>query len=230
MDQATIYNVVTRENWIAELAPDVRQDVLSRMSLTTVPAGGEIARAGEPCNRMFQIESGYVRLSGLHVDGSEPLITIYIPGNCFAETALVARRPYNHSSIALVECQVRVLRDDDFWALYHQHPAIPESLCRKFAGAITRQILSREARATMKLGQRIAMMFHNFATFCAARTDENGIVIGFPITQHDIATLFDVTRQSVHRELTELRATDLIGKIGGNWVVKDIDRLRRHFA
>ena len=230
MDQAAIYNVVTRENWIAALAPGVRQDVLPRTSLITVPAGGEIARAGEPCTRMFQIESGYVRLSGLHVDGSEALITIYIPGNCFAETALVARRPYNHSSIALVECQVRVLHEDDFWALYHQHPAIPESLCRKFAGAITRQISSREARATLKLGQRIAMMFHNYAIFCAGQSDGRGIFIGFPITQHDIATLFDVTRQSVHRELTELRAADLIGKVGNNWVVKDIDRLRHRFA
>ncbi|WP_296616886.1 Crp/Fnr family transcriptional regulator [Sphingomonas sp.] len=229
MDQAAAFSVLTRENWIGAMPVEVHDAITARMHRLDVPAGAPIARAGDPCNRMFQVETGYVRLSRLHVDGSEALITIYISGNCYAETALVAHRPYNHSSSALVDCRLRVLEAEDFWDLYHRYPAIPEALCRKFAGAITRQISSREARATMKLGQRIAMMFFNFATDCAAATRGNDVTIGFPITQQDIATLFDVTRQSVHRELVELRGLGLIDKVSGQWIVHDRERLRRYF-
>lgn len=230
MDQTAAFSVLTRENWIGAMRPEIRDEILSRMTTVEVPAGGIVAHAGEPGTRMFQIEAGYVRLSGLHVDGSEALLTIFIPGNCYAETAVISHRPYNHTSAALVDSRVRVLHETDFWDLYHSHAAIPEALCRKLASAITRQILSRESRATLKLGQRIAMMFHNFATDCASTVDGKAVTIGFPITQHDIATLFDVTRQSVQRELSELRSLGLIDKVAGAWIVYDPDRLRRQFS
>lgn len=230
MDQGAAFNVLTHENWIAGLPTVVREAVEASMSVIDVPAGEEIARAGEPCTRMFQVDRGYVRLSGLHEDGTEALITIYIPGNCYAETALVAHRPYNHSSVALVDSRLRVLHADQFWELYHRHGEIPEALCRKFAGSITRQIASREMRATMKLGRRVAMMFHNFATFCPVEAQGPGVAIGFPITQLDIATLFDVTRQSVHREIALLRDLAIIDRQNGSWVVNDLERLRHQFA
>ena len=221
-----VMQVVSRENWIAELLPLVRDAVERRMTTSLVPAGAKIARAGEPCTRIFQIVQGYVRLNGLHEDGSETLITIYAPGNSYAETAMVARRPYNHTSIAMVDTTIRTLAADDFWDVYREHPAIADSLCRKFASAITRQIASREARATLKLGERIALMFENFAIYCA-EDEGSGRRIAFPITQSDIATLFDVTRQSVYREISRLRTLGLVEKRAGVWIVRDVNRLRQ---
>lgn len=190
-------------------------------------AGTVIVRAGEYRPAMFQVIEGYVRLNRLRADGNETLITIYIPGNVYAETTLVAHRPYNHTSVAMVDTRLRVLDEADFWDIYADHPAIADALCRKFADTIGRQITSREFRASLKIGQLIVRMFDNFATLCAADQTDDGIAIAFPFTQGDIATLFDVTRQTVHREISRLRSLGLVDKRDGIWLVRDLDRLRR---
>lgn len=66
-----------------------------------VPAGETLTTAGRRATRMFQVAQGYLRVNGVHQDGSVALIAIYVPGNCLGEGALIARRRYNHTAIAL---------------------------------------------------------------------------------------------------------------------------------
>lgn len=217
--------IFTYENWIGDLPDPARSAVLSRMTEIDVAPGEMIAEAGQEATRIFQVVSGYVRLSGLHEDGSEALITIYVPGNCYAETAIISRRPYNHTSTAMVPSRIRILRVQDFWDLYNSHPAIPEALCRKFAKAISRQFAAREIRATTRLRYQVASMFADFAERCAG-DPSRPIELDFPFTQSDIASIFDVTRQSVQREINYFKEHQLVEKRDGSWVVLDLKRLR----
>lgn len=219
--------IITHENWIGDLPEPVRDTVLARMIEVTVNPGDVIAEAGRDANRIFQVVDGYVRLTGLHEDGSEALITIYVSGNCYAETAMVSRRPYNYTSIAMVRSRIRILHERDFWDLYYSHAAIPEALCRKFADAISRQLAAREMRATTRLRQQIASMFADFAERCAGSPSDAPIELDFPFTQSDIASIFDVTRQSVQREITFFRDHGLVEKRDGSWVVINLAQLRR---
>jgi CRP/FNR family transcriptional regulator, cyclic AMP receptor protein len=219
--------IITHENWIGGLPDPVRDAVLARMVERIVEPGEVIAEAGRDATRIFQVVEGYVRLTGLHEDGSEALITIYVAGNCYAETAMVSRRPYNHSSFAMVRSRIRILHERDFWDLYHSHAAIPEALCRKFSDAISRQLAAREMRATTRLRTQIASMFADFAERCASVARLGEIGLDFPFTQSDIASIFDVTRQSVQREITFLKDSGLVEKRDGSWFVLDLNRLRR---
>jgi len=219
--------IINREDWIGALPDAVRAVVEARMTSFSVEPGVPIKRAGEAATRIFQVESGFLSLIGLHVDGRQALITIYAAGNCFSETAMIARRAHNHTTVALTSAVVRQLGSDDFWELYHRFPEIPEALCRKFAGAISRQMASREQRATQRLGQRIAAMFVNLAEHAGSATIHGGTRIALPITQSNIADLFDVTRQSVHREVSHLKQLKLVDKQQNEWIVLDPDRLRQ---
>jgi CRP-like cAMP-binding protein len=217
--------IFTYENWIGDLPDPARSAVLSRTTEIDVAPGEVIAEAGQEPTRIFQVVSGYVRLSGLHEDGSEALITIYVPGNCYAETAIISRRPYNHTSTAMVPSRIRILRVQDFWDLYNSHAAIPEALCRKFAKAISRQFAAREIRATTRLRYQVASMFADFAERCASDPLQP-VELDFPFTQSDIASIFDVTRQSVQREINYFKEQRLVEKRDGSWVVLDLKRLR----
>src|SRR5882757_8711167 len=112
--------IINRENWIGELPQHVRETIEARMTRITVAPGLPVKRAGEAATRIFQVESGFLSLIGLHVDGRQALITIYAAGNCFSETAMIARREHNHTTIALTPAVVRQLDRDDFWELYHR--------------------------------------------------------------------------------------------------------------
>lgn len=219
------FKAVVDENWIAGLPPAIAQAVRTRMTLIEVPAGEALTTAGRLATRMFQVVDGYFRVNGVHQNGSAALIAIYIPGNCLGETALIARRRHKHTAIALVDSRVSALAARDFWELYHRYNQIPEALCRKFVALISRQIDLRAANATLSLGQRIAMMFDNFLEHCPGAARQDGASIAFPFTQWDIAALFDVSRQSVHREISRLRTLGILQKRAGVWVVADRHKL-----
>jgi CRP/FNR family cyclic AMP-dependent transcriptional regulator len=222
-----MHGITSNENWIGELPPVVRSAILDRMVTVDVPAGGAVKLAGEPPLRMHQMESGYVKLIALHQDGRQSIITIYSPGNCFSETAIIARRPYHHTTLAMTDCRIRQLGAADFWELYHRHPEIPETLCRKFAGSISRQMASRDMRVVHRLGKRVALLFESLAERCAETRTSNSATIAVPITQTDIGDHFDVTRQSIQREITALKSAGILDKHAGRWIVRDIERLSR---
>ncbi len=225
-EPAAMHSILNAEDWIATLPDEVQIAMREPMRAMPFAAGAAVASAGEPATAMFQVESGYLRLTGLQEDGRQVLVTIYGPGACFAETALVARRPMNHSTSALTPARVRRLPATAFWELYHRHPAIPDALCRKFANTISRQLAGRESRVADRLGRRIARMFAGLAERCGERLPDGGVKIGLPITQTDIAEFFDVTRQSIQREMTALKRRGLVAKVEGIWRVYDPERLR----
>ena len=224
---AGMHGITSSENWIAELPSAVAAAIHARMTTLIFAAGEPLKQAGESPSRMHQMESGYVKLVGLLEDGRQSIITIYSPGNCFSETAVIARRPYHHTTLALTDCRVRVLTADDFWDLYRAHPEIPETLCRKFANSISRQMANRDMRANHRLGKRIALLFESLAERCAEERVGQSCVISLPITQSDIGDHFDVTRQSVQREITALKAAGVLDKHMGRWIIRDLGKLSR---
>lgn len=214
-----------KENWIGSLPSSVRDEVIARCIEVEVAAGIELGRAGEACPGIYQVISGYLKLLGRQEDGRQVLITIYGEGNCFAETTIVARREFNHTTQAMVDTRVRLLPAADFWRLYERHREIADALCAKFASAIGRQLASREQRAANRLGRRIALMLQNLSEHRGERFLDGSVLLPVPITQTDIAEHFDVTRQSVQREMAEMKEAGVLGRQGELWLIRDPARL-----
>jgi CRP/FNR family cyclic AMP-dependent transcriptional regulator len=219
--------LLTSENWIGSLPEAVRAEIIARASVTRLRAGEEFSAAGQTPGGIFQVVEGYLRLTGLQEDGRLNLITVYSAGNTFAETAVVARRPLNHSTQAITATTVRCLAQGDFWELYEAHREIPDALCRKFAAAIGRQLASRQLGTSRRLGKRVGMIFEELAHTTGAPLPDGRIAINLPITQQDFADHLGVARQSIQREIKDLKAAGLIGREHRQWHVCDLLGLRR---
>lgn len=219
--------LLTSENWIGALPEPVRAEIVARSSLMRVEAGVEFSTAGELPKGMFQVVEGFLRLTALQEDGRQSLITVYSPGNAFAETAVVARRPLNHTTQAITPVAVRCLARTDFWELYETHREIPDALCRKFAASIGRQLASRELGASRRLGKRVGMIFEELAQRAGRELPNGRVAIDLPITQQDFADHLGVTRQSIQREIRDLKAARLIGRQQRQWYVEDLAALKR---
>ena len=214
-----MHSILNFDDWTGTLSQELRTAMREQMPATEFAPGAVIARAGDVATAMFQVESGFLKLTGLQEDGRQVLFTIYGPGACFAETALVAQRPLNHSTVALTSARVRRLPAAAFWNLYNCNPAIADALCRKFASVVSRQLAVRESRVADRLGKRVAMMFTGLAESCGERLPDGSVKIVLPITQTDVAEFFDVTRQSIQREITSLKRAGMLSKIAGTWRV-----------
>jgi CRP-like cAMP-binding protein len=226
-DWSSLPGLLSSENWIAGLPDGVRQEIHSRMIPRDLVAGEVLTQIGAPTVGFYQIDSGYLRLVADHADGTQSLILVYRPGNCLSESPLVARRPCNHTTIALTNARVRLLPASEFWTLYQRHPEIPEALCRKFAGAMSRLLARREIAATRRLREMVALLFCNLAQECGHTEPDGSITIALPVTQNDLADHLGVTRQAVQREVGSLKSLGALTKRDGQWRVLDTALLNR---
>jgi len=218
-------SLVSRENWIAALPQSVREAIHAHMRPRSLKVNEELYGAGDPSLHVHQVVDGFVRTVGHHANGDQSLVMIYGRGNCFTETAVVAHRVCNHTTIAMTNAEVSLLPRDDFWRLYRAHPQIPESLCRKFALGLSRTIRNRELRVTRPLSTLVAMLFADLAETYPLHAVANSCEIAPPITQSDLAAHLGVTRQSIQREITALKDARLVEKTAGHWRVVDMARL-----
>jgi CRP/FNR family cyclic AMP-dependent transcriptional regulator len=226
-DRSNLPGLLSHENWIGALPEAVRGEILELMVPRDLLAGDVLIEAGAESVGIYQLDRGYLRLVADHADGRQTLILVYRPGNCFSESPLVAQRRPNHSTVALTDARVRLLPTEDFWRLYHRHPAIPEALCRKFAHNMSRLLIRREIAVTRRLREMVAVVFCNLADACGIQEADGTIVIDLPLTQNDLADHLDVTRQAVQREVAALKSLGVLAKRDGLWRVIDAARLRR---
>lgn len=229
-DWSSLPGIVNTENWIGALPDAVARAIHERMTTRVLSPGEVLKSIGAPPSGIYQVESGYLRLIAELPDGNQTLVVIYRPGNCFSESTLVARRPSNHTTIAMTPARVRWLPTDDFWMLYHRHPEIPEALCRKFANGMTRLLNRRELATTRRLRDMVAFVFCNLADECGREERNGSISIELPLTQNDLADHLGVTRQAVQREVGVLKKLGMVAKRDGHWRVLDAAALRRMTA
>lgn len=206
-------------NWIADLPAHIQADMTARMSIRVFEPGEVISSAGAIAEHMYQVVSGTLKMTAQHASGEESLLAFYVPGSCWAETAIVANRPLNHTTIAMTPASVASLSHSDFWALYRCYSEIPEALCRKFALSLSRMMRNRELRETLPLRRLVLMALQNLADMSPAPAEGAWRAISIPLTQTDIAACFGVTRQSIQTVVSQLKAEGAIDRRERVWFV-----------
>ena len=87
-------------NWIDELPPEVKAAIRDRFTYRNLQPGDLVGETGQPSEGMYQLESGHIKLLAEQPDGEHALLLVYIRGNCFGESTLIARRPHHHTTMA----------------------------------------------------------------------------------------------------------------------------------
>lgn len=213
-------------NWINELPTPTRAAIRERFVFRDLQPGETIKESGQPAEGMYQVQSGYIKLLADRPDGEQSLLLIYIRGNCFGESTLIARRPHHHTTIAASPARISFLRQDDFDELYRTHPSIPEALCRKFAAALSSMIAYREKQTETTVAQRVALVLRNLAEMSETPQIGGHRTIDIPITIAELSSFLGLTRQTIQKEISLLKRRNLISKSQGAWTVRDMDALR----
>jgi type VI secretion system protein ImpH len=69
-----------------------------------------LMRQGQPGTSMFIIRHGEVQLSRRDERGREIVLGNLVEGDCFGESALLRKKPYSETALALTDCELSVLR------------------------------------------------------------------------------------------------------------------------
>ncbi len=179
-------------------------DIAEIAQLVNVERGQRLFDQGQPCQGMYIIGDGQVKLFRLNPEGKEHLLHMAGPGATFAEAALFGGFDYPASSESVADCELVFLPKKPFLALLMDHPGISLKLLAGFSVWLRRMVDLMEDIVLRDAAGRLAKYL------LSLRADDNAALVQLPMKHQELAAHLGMTRETVSRTLSHLETRRLI--------------------
>lgn len=193
--------------WFAALPPAVQDDMVARSTLLKLQPGEQLFRQGDMPRAWYGLLRGAVRLSTLHDDGKEHIMTVVETGSWVGESALAVHQPYLNNATAQGPVEALALPAEAFEALMEQN-----AFARAMVVLVTGRyrllyealgdVALRSTRA--RIAQRLLLLTRGDA---AANAEPRQRV---PVSQESLAKMLGIARQTLSTELQSLAQQGII--------------------
>jgi CRP-like cAMP-binding protein len=186
-----------------------------------------IFHQGDPGDSLYIIESGAVKIVLPSPEGEEGAIIATLGrGDFFGELALLDGAPHSATTVALEPSELLVLRREPFEQLIDTDRALRMALFAGLTAELRRLTGHVEELHFLDLPGRLAARLIRLAreTQPGAR---GPIVLDWPYTQSELASMIGGTRQTVNRLLADMVTQGLVRLDRDSIVIPDVDRLAR---
>lgn len=183
-----------------------------------------IIREGETTTFVVALLDGVVKATGLTLDGKEALLAIRVGGDIVGEFAAMDGRP---RSTTITTCGVvvgRIIRQADFLAALRED----ESLSNAVNKAILAKVRAANERRVEFTGfdapTRLARVLREIAVRYGERSG-NRVVLAWPLTQTELASLAAVAEPTAQKALRVLRERGVVSTGYRAFTITDFQQL-----
>lgn len=180
------------------------------------PAGTTVVREGEADRSVVAIKTGQLDVILHSPTGSSMTVGSRGPGQLVGEMAALDGEPRSASIIAATDVELILMSKDGFREVLEQNPAMAIDLLTE-ASLRLRALVKRHAGRSNSLNVRIATRLVQFAQGSGSNK--------LNLTQDELASWVDATRESTSKELKVLRDAGIVRTARGSITVLDLDRL-----
>jgi CRP/FNR family transcriptional regulator len=178
-------------------------DVAAVAQLRTVRAGEQIVTEGDPCQGLYVVVEGRVKVVKVSAEGREQVLLILGPGRTFNDVPVFDGGANPANVEALEDGAIALVPGAAMHTLMERHPIIAAAALRVLASRLRTMTLMVESLAFRDVTARVAGLIRA----CAA--GEQPLVEGVPhacahITQQELAALTGSVREVVQRALKTL--------------------------
>ncbi len=212
-----------RLSLFASLSPSALQRVAERMVIRRIPARGMVFRHGAPCEGLFVVVTGRVRVYRANRNGKEQILHEQGPGQALGEVPLFDGGPYPASARAEEDSELLFLPADAFRDLYRSEPEIADAVIRELGRRLRRAVRTIEKISLRDVTSRVGLTLLDLAD--AAGAGDRSRAFTLPMTQGKLAETLATTRESVARALRTLAQEGFIEKDGPRLRIPDPDAL-----
>ena len=189
-----------KTNLFATLSAEERQQIAALAVEKSYAAGEVLFYEGSPCEGLYVIGSGIVKISKTSGSGREIMLAVETAPSSVAEVPLFDRGDYPATVTALRETVAFLVHKDDFRRFCHQHPEVPVKVLA-VVGRRLRQLVSLiEAVTFGSVRQRLARLLLD----SAAEAGAGSCVV--PLTHEELAMRLGTVREVVSRNLARFQA------------------------
>ncbi|MBI2504249.1 MAG: Crp/Fnr family transcriptional regulator [Candidatus Latescibacteria bacterium] len=167
---------------------------------------------------LFVIQQGQVKVSLIHEDGREVILSFLGPEEVFGELALLDGKPRSATVTATAPTRLLVLRRSDFLRLLVGTPQIAISLLEELAARLRRTDQQIEGLALFNVASRLSRTLLRLALERGVEVPE-GYALEAPPTHQQLANMTGSTRETVSRVLKQLESQGYIARQGGQILI-----------
>jgi CRP/FNR family transcriptional regulator len=203
-------------DYFARLPDDDFLEVVKHLHLRRYSAGQVILLEGDPCDGLFIVREGRVRVYKMSPAGKEQVLRIIQPGESFNDVPVFDGGPNPASADCVDESEVGTLTTAGAEELLRTRPGFIAAMLRVFARRLRQLTVVIEDFAFHSVRARLAR--------ASLQTAENGAT---HLTQRDLAEMAGTAREVAGRELREIERQGVIHIGRGLTTLLDAGRLER---
>ena len=182
---------------------------------------------GDPPDDVFCILSGRVEITSTATDGRVRLLAIAAPGDLLGELGVLGDMPRSGTAICVADTLAWAVDGQQFLRFLTDQPPAALALLSTLSRQVVAQDGLVEDMLFLDLKGRVAKRLLGLATSSWEHPPANGTIIDWGLPQEDLASLCGGTRSSVSRVLAELDRRGLITRSRRQYILQDVDHLRR---
>jgi CRP/FNR family cyclic AMP-dependent transcriptional regulator len=208
---------------------DLSEKELSFLAERAVPHHAEpgqiIFSEAEPCEGLYVVESGAVKVFKTSAGGREQVLTIEGAGGSVAELPVFDGGDYPASAAALADSSLLFVSKRDFQALCLEHPEVALKVLKVVGARLRRLVGIIEELSFTTVRHRLAALLLRLAKTRGKRT-ARGVEFSLKGSHQELAAHIGTVRELVSRNFSRLQAEGLLKLEGKTVVIPDLDALR----
>jgi CRP/FNR family transcriptional regulator, cyclic AMP receptor protein len=173
--------------------------------------------------------SGRAKVSTTTEEGKEVILAFRGPGDLLGELSAIDGEPRSASVEAIEPVEALAVASADFRAFLTEHPSIAlmllETVTRRLRDADRKRVEYGAHDATGRVAARLVELAEQYG-----EQGPDGIRIGLPLTQEELAGWTGASREAVSKALQTLRSAGWVATERRRITIHDLEALRRRSA
>lgn len=198
---------------------------LAQRSVTRHFSPGELLFSeGEPCNGLYVIAAGRVRIFKTSQSGREQVLAVEGPASSIAELPVFDGGPYPASAAAAEEARLLFLSRNDFRSFCLEHPEVSLKVLQVVGSRLRKLVgIIEELSFTTLRHRLIAWLVREAQTH--GHATPQGIAFELGMSHQELAAHIGTVRELVSRNMARLQAQGMIRVQGREVTILDREGL-----
>ena len=211
-----------------EVDPGQLEVIAAATGEQRVAAGAALFRRDDPCNGMYIIVLGRVKLAVLAPAGAEKVIEILGPGQSLGEAVMFIGRPHMLCAEALTESLLLFIHKDAIFETIARNPQFARRMLNELSQRLCRMVGDIEAYTLKNATERVTGYLLSQLGDEADPAQPASVLLA--ASKSVLASRLNITREHFSRVLHELSQAGLIRVNGRNIRIPDPLALRDYEA
>lgn len=219
--RAKIHDILSRAQIFAGLSAHELELLAQRAVRKFYSSSEMIFAEGEPCNGLYVVAQGKVRIFKTSSSGREQVLSVEGPVATIAELPVFDGGPYPASTIALEDTEIVFISQRDLHALCMENPAVALKLLAVVGARLRKLVGIIEELSFTTVRQRLIGTLLRYASTMGQKTG-NSVSFQLPGSHQEMANEIGTVRELVSRNLTRLQSEGYLEVDGKKILIRDL--------